>query len=158
MGGLNQYQYTQNPVNWIDPFGLKECETELEYVHQLKKGKRTNLAELKRQIKGQIDAMNAIIKSEGMAGLKRRILAYTPELEQEGRAHVRGLTPAPEGQAWLHEPDMRAGGRPTDVTGLGDRRTNSIIGGQATRVSEDILKMPNNTTKIVPKITILPAK
>ena len=158
MGGLNHYQYTPDPVNWVDPYGLKACTSELEYVHQQKKGKRTNLAELRRQVRGQIAAFNAIIKREGMEGLKKRIRAYGPELEQEGRAHVKGLTPAPEGQAWLHEPDMRAGGRPTDVTGLGDRRTNSIIGGQATRVSEDILKMPNNTTKIVPKITVLPPK
>jgi RHS repeat-associated protein len=27
LGGLNPYDYTLNPVNWVDPLGLEECET-----------------------------------------------------------------------------------------------------------------------------------
>lgn len=48
----------------------------------------------------------------------------------------------------LHEPDMRTGGKPTDVTKVGDKRINSILGGQADRIARDILKMLDETTKI----------
>ena len=32
MGGINQYQYEPNPVNWVDPMGLlcKEGEEKLD--------------------------------------------------------------------------------------------------------------------------------
>jgi hypothetical protein len=53
---------------------------------------------------------------------------------------------------------MKTGGHPTDVSGTGDGRVNSIIGGQAGRVAGDLLKMPDNTTRINAKITILEPK
>lgn len=37
LGGLNEFSYCKNPVNWIDPYGLNECDDEEEYVYQLKK-------------------------------------------------------------------------------------------------------------------------
>ena len=42
---------------------------------------------------------------------------------------------------------MRPGGKPTDVTTVGDKRINSILGGQADRIARDILKMLDETTK-----------
>ncbi len=43
---------------------------------------------------------------------------------------------------------MRTGGKPTDVTKVGDKRIKSIVGGQADKIAKDILKMPGETTKI----------
>ena len=43
---------------------------------------------------------------------------------------------------------MRTGCKPTDVTTVGDKRINSILGGQADRIARDILKMLDETTKI----------
>lgn len=84
-----------------------------------------------------------------MAGLKKRIEAYNPVIEQEGRQYVKTLEPAPEGMSWLHVPDMRIGGGPKDVNGYGVSRNNSIIGGQQNRVASEILNMPDNITKII---------
>ncbi|MER0232142.1 RHS repeat-associated core domain-containing protein [Brenneria sp. g21c3] len=107
-GGINLYAYAPNPLTWIDPFGLK-CGT-VEYRHRQKPGKVTNLRELRRQIRGQIRAFNKILKTEGMVGLKKRINNYNSVLEKEGREYVRRLGSAGDGNVWLHEPDMRAGG------------------------------------------------
>ncbi len=39
LGGLNEFSYCRNPVNWIDPLGLNGCGgDDEEYVYQLKKG------------------------------------------------------------------------------------------------------------------------
>ena len=43
---------------------------------------------------------------------------------------------------------MRTGGKPTDVTKVGDKRIKSIAGGQADRIVTNILKMSVETTKI----------
>lgn len=47
-----------------------------------------------------------------------------------------------------------SGGLPKDVSGTGNRRNNSIIGGQANRIANDILNMSDDTTKIVGKLTV----
>jgi hypothetical protein len=136
----------------------QEVSAELEYVHQLKTNKTTDLDELNRQVNRQVDAMNTIIEKEGMQGLKQRINNYSKELEQEGRAYVITLGPAGEGRAWLHEPDMSVGGAPRDVTVTGERRVNSILGGQARSLRNAILNMPDEVTKITPRLTIRPAR
>jgi hypothetical protein len=40
----------------------------------------------------------------------------------------------------------------------GDSQMNSIIGGQATTLADNILRMSDSTLRIEPKITILPSK
>lgn len=130
---------------------------QLEFKHQLKVDKETDIAELNRQIRRQVAQMNKIIEKEGMQGLKQRIRDYRKNVGP-GRVHVKTLDDPGEGSAWLHEPDMRTGGGPKDVTGTGDKRVNSIIGGQASRLADDILEMPDSTTRIDPKITIIPSK
>lgn len=136
----------------------KAVRADLEYFHQLKATKVTDIAELQSQINGQIYRMNRIIKSEGMKGLKQRILNYTAEVEAEGRAFVKTLAPPKEGMAWLHEPDMRLGGLPTDVWRQGSLRINSILGGQANRLRQAILDLSDDVTKIAGKLTVLPIK
>ena len=150
LGGSNVFQYAPNPVMWIDPFGLA-C---LTYNHKLKPNKKTNKTELRRQIRGQISAMNKIIQEEGMIGLKNRIRNYSTSLEKEGRAYTASLGSAGKNKAWLHEPDMRVGGLPTDVSKTGDKRVNSILGGQAKERAEDILAMPDDTTKITYRLKV----
>lgn len=132
---------------------------ELRFNHQMKADKTTDIAELNRQVENQVAKMNEIIEKEGMPALKQRINDYNKKVEAEGRAHVKGLPPAgldPAGKelAWLHDPDMKTGGGPKDVYGTGDRRVNSIIGGQADRLAKEILKMPDTTTHIQPKIVV----
>ncbi|WP_242600500.1 RHS repeat-associated core domain-containing protein, partial [Erwinia billingiae] len=47
MGGLNEYAYAPNPLNWVDPLGLSPCGTTKfyrtmsheDYEHLLKTGK-----------------------------------------------------------------------------------------------------------------------
>ena len=150
LGGNNVFQYAPNPIGWIDPFGLA-C---LTYNHKLKPNKKTNKTELRRQIRGQISAMNKIIQEEGMIGLKNRIRNYSTSLEKEGRAYTASLGSAGKNKAWLHEPDMRVGGLPTDVYKTGDKRVNSILGGQAKERAEDILAMPDDTTKITYRLKV----
>ncbi|WP_304671098.1 RHS repeat-associated core domain-containing protein, partial [Neisseria polysaccharea] len=144
LGGDNLYQFAPNAQIWIDYWGLAR----LTYRHTIKPDKKTNISELRRQIRGQIKAMNKIIQEEGLIGLKARIRAYNEDVEKEGRNFVKTLGPAGDCKAWLHEPDMRTGGKPMDVTKVGDKRINSILGGQADRIARDILEMPDETTKI----------
>ena len=49
---------------------------------------------------------------------------------------------------------LRTGGLPTDVFRQGNKRVNSIIGGQANRLAQDILNLPDNVTEIVFKLTL----
>ena len=140
----NLYWFASNAQIWIDYWGLA-C---LTYRHTIKPDKKTNISELRRQIRGQIKAMNKIIQEEGMIGLKARIRAYNEDVEKEGRNFVKTLEPAGDCKVGLHEPDMRTGGKPTDVTKVGDKRINSILGGQADRIARNILKMLDETTKI----------
>ena len=53
---------------------------------------------------------------------------------------------------------MAAGGGPRDITGVGDTRNNSVIGGQATRVGNEILGMSGDVTCIVCRLNVIPAK
>jgi RHS repeat-associated protein len=127
----------------------------LTYYHQLKTGKSTNVPDLEGQIRAQVGVMNQIVEREGIAGLQRRILEYRadPTIEAAGRAHVKDLGPAGctecgDPLAWLHGPDMGVGGGPTDVIGKGLLRNNSILGGQANRIANEILTMPSTTKRI----------
>ncbi|NDJ57433.1 type IV secretion protein Rhs [Enterobacteriaceae bacterium 4M9] len=150
MGGINVYQYVPNTLSWFDLLGLK-CGT-IEYRHKQKPNKVTNIRELRRQIRGQVRAFNKILKEEGMSGLKKRINDYNSVLEKEGRDYVRGLGTAGEGKVWLHEPDMRTGGLPSDVSRTGLSRENSIIGGNAPSIARQILDMPDDVTRITSKL------
>jgi hypothetical protein len=127
----------------------------LTYRHQVKAGRTTDIADLKAQIGREVDTMNEIIGAEGIEGLQQRVLAYRadPGIEAAGRAHVRTLGPAGctdcgDPLAWVHRLDMSKGGSPTDVSGKGLLRNNSIIGGQANRLADEILAMPSGTTRI----------
>ena len=53
---------------------------------------------------------------------------------------------------------MRTGGYPKDVTNVGSRRNNSIIGGQANRIANDILNMSDKTTKISGTLKVIEPK
>ena len=88
--GNNLYQFAPNAQIWIDYWGLAR----LTYRHTIKPDKKTNISELRRQIRGQIKAMNKIIQEEGMIGLKARIRAYNEDVEKEGRNFVKTLEPA----------------------------------------------------------------
>jgi RHS repeat-associated protein len=185
--GLNLYAYCKaNPVMYYDPKGYMGCNKdsseqgkddtpgtdknnngaggssdvigELEYVHYEKKNKVTDVKDLNAQVQQQIDGLNRIITEEGMGGLKERVQNYGPEIEAEGRKYVKTLEPAPKGEAHLHVPDMKVGGAPTDVHGTGNRRNNSIIGGQADRISREILNMSDKTTKIIGKLKVIGVK
>lgn len=146
-GGLNVYAYVEDCNISIDPFGLTECT--ITYNHKSKPGKTTDLKELRRQIIEQVGAMNRIIKKEGMAGLKARVRAYNKDLEKEGRAHTKSLGSAGPKKIWAHTPDMKVGGKPKEVSKIpAGSRENSIIGGQAGRISEEILNMSDDVTRI----------
>jgi len=152
-GGINLYGYVGDINSQIDIFELKTYT--IEYNHKQKLGKKTNEKELKRQMNEQIRAYNKILKKDGVAGLKQRVRNYGPELERAGRTHTASLTSAGEGKVWAHTLDMRTGGLPTDVSKIpGGERENSILGGGAKKISEGILNMDNNVTRIVGKLNI----
>ncbi|MEQ5324922.1 RHS repeat-associated core domain-containing protein [Proteus sp. fly-1008] len=151
-GGLNLYQYAPNGLVWVDPWGWK-CGI-IKYNHKTKPNKTTNTRELKRQIRGQIRAFNKILKTEGMIGLKKRINNYSATLEKEGRDYIRTLNSAGDGKVWLHEPDMRVGGLPKDVTRVGLSRENSIIGGNAPSIARQINDMSDDIIKLTSKLSI----
>ncbi|MBE7649230.1 RHS repeat-associated core domain-containing protein [Tenacibaculum finnmarkense] len=154
-GEFGFYNYVGDSNGWVDVFGLTSKTYSLTYNHKKKKNKITDEKELKKQVRGQVRAMNRILKKEGMTGLKKRIRNYK-SIESEGRAYTKKLGSTGEGKAWLHEPDMRTGGLPTDVaTKPGDRRNNSILGGQADKIAKDILNAPDTTTRITAVLNFL---
>jgi tetratricopeptide (TPR) repeat protein len=132
----------------------KEIVGKLEYIHIQKPNKITNTIELERQLIEQIDAMNAILKNEGMIGLKNRIKNYSNVVE-DGRKYVKTLGSAGKDKVWAHIPDMRVGGGPKDISKIpAGLRENSILGGQADKIANDILKMSDDITKIEYKLLI----
>jgi RHS repeat-associated protein len=143
-----------------------ETVAKLTYRHQIKPGKLTDIAELESQIAStQVERMNQIIQQEGIAGLKARILRYRadPSIEAAGRAQVEKLPPAGctecgDPLAWLHGPDMAVGGGPGDVVGKGLLRNNSILGGQANRIADEILKLPSTVNRIEWELAVKPAR
>lgn len=50
-GGDNLYQFAPNTQIWIDYWGLAR----LTYRHTIKPDKKTNISDLRRQIRGQAD-------------------------------------------------------------------------------------------------------
>jgi hypothetical protein len=78
-------------------------------------------------------------------------------IDTAGRTYTKGLTrrlgEPPEGQVWLHEPDMSVGGLPTDVVRSGSARADYVLGGQTNRIAAEILALPDNTTWIQAKYT-----
>ncbi|MCV9931918.1 RHS repeat-associated core domain-containing protein [Flavobacterium sp. LS1R47] len=152
-GGNAFYAYVHDSNSWVDPFGLAECT--LTFRHKTKPGKTTDLKELKRQIREQIKAMNKVIKEEGLQALKDRVANYGPDLEKEGRAYTKSLGSAGQGKIWAHTPDMKTGGLPKDVSKIpGGSRENSILGGQADRISREISEMADDVTKIKWKLDV----
>ena len=98
--------------------------------------------------------MNAILKNEGMIGLKNRIKNYSNVVE-DGRKYVKTLGSAGKDKVWAHIPDMRVGGGPKDISKIpAGLRENSILGGQADKIANDILKMSDDITKIEYKLLI----
>lgn len=49
---------------------------------------------------------------------------------------------------------MKGGGGPEDVTRAGDKRTNSILGGNVGRLSEEILAMSDDVTEFTWKLDL----
>ncbi|MNV35921.1 hypothetical protein D3C71_1273820 [compost metagenome] len=94
--------------------------------------------------------MNKIIQAEGIEGLKARVNAYRsdPSIEAEGRAFAKAFGSADKGNSWLHTPDMATGGLPSDIIGQGSSRNNSILGGNANRIGNEILLLPPTTQSI----------
>ena len=152
LGGLSFYQYVCNVNIQLDILGL--ITALLTYNHKLKAGKVTDIAELTRQMDEQIEAMNKILKEEGIEGLKKRVSDYGPEIEKAGRNHTASLGSAGDGKVWAHTPDMRTGGSPTSVSPIpAGARENSILGGgNARRISQDIQSMGNDVTEVEGKI------
>ncbi len=124
----------------------------LTFRHRLKPDKTTDVQALRQEIKLHVDAWNEIIRKEGMQGLKRRLRQYEqfrPQIEAAGRRHTKGLGSAGEGKVWPHYPDMATGGRPKSAVGLpSDERLNSIIGGQANRLRQEIVDLPDDVTEL----------
>ncbi|WP_431739799.1 polymorphic toxin type 15 domain-containing protein [Morganella morganii] len=77
---------------------------------------------------------------------------YSSDLEKQGREYVRKLGSAGKDYVWLHEPDMRTGGLPSDVKRIGLSRENSIIGGNAPSIARQIMDMSDNVTKLTSKL------
>lgn len=145
-GGIYFYKYVRN-VNWqIDILGLSIVT--IIYNHKLKDGKVTDLAELNRQMDEQIAAYNKILKEEGISGLQERVAGFTPEIEKQGRAYTSSLGSAGEDKIWAHTPDMKTGGSPKDVSSIpAGARENSILGGNANRISREISEMDGDVTE-----------
>lgn len=145
-GGIYFYKYVRN-VNWqIDILGLSIVT--IIYNHKLKDGKVTDLAELNRQMDEQIAAYNKILKEEGISGLQERVAGFTPEIEKQGRAYTSSLGSVGEDKIWAHTPDMKTGGGPKDVSSIpAGARENSILGGNANRISREISEMDDDVTE-----------
>jgi len=131
-------------------------EHTLIYNHQLKPNKVTDVVDLRNQLAEHQTAMNNIIEKEGIVGLQTRIKNYRsdPSIEAEGRAFAKAFGSADKGNAWLHVPDMATGGLPFDIIGQGLSRNNSILGGNATRIGNEILLLPPTTRSVLLELNL----
>jgi hypothetical protein len=148
LGGIALYSYVHDTNRWVDMFGFDKIAT-IVYNHTIKPGTPTDVTELTRQMNEQIEAFNIILQNEGMKGLKQRVRDYGPDLEKQGRTYTASLGSAGDGKIWAHTPDMKTGGLPKDVSKIpAGARENSILGGNARRISDEILHMDDDVTII----------
>lgn len=138
--------------NFADDIGeeiprLDEVSVEFKYKDKFDE------TEFSRQLKGQQDGLNDLTVQEYFDNRERYLKegrskegsqaqklarkealdAKIFELMEEGKAPDVAQTEAKEWmkeQAALHDPDQIAGGDPTKISGLGDRRVNSSLGSQ----------------------------
>ena len=138
--------------NFADDIGeeiprLDEVSVEFEYKDKFDK------TEFSRQLKGQQDGLNDLTVQEYFdnrerylkegrskearkaqkAARKEALQEKIDELMDSGMSRKEAKEEAKEWmkeQAALHDPDQIAGGDPTKIRGMGDRRVNSSLGSQ----------------------------
>lgn len=152
--GLEETAETGKRVadNFADDIGeeiprLDEVSVEFKYKDKFDK------EEFSRQLKGQQDGLNDLTVQEYFdnrerylkegrskegskaqkAARKKALQEKIDELMDSGMSRKESKETAKEWmeeQAALHDPDQIAGGDPTKISGMGDRRVNSSLGSQ----------------------------
>ena len=138
--------------NFVDDIGeeiprLDEVSVEFKYKDKFDE------AEFSRQLKGQQDGLNDLTVQEYFdnrerylkegrskegskaqkVARKKALQEKIDELMDSGMSRKEAKEVAKdwmEEQAALHDPDQIAGGDPTKISGMGDRRVNSSLGSQ----------------------------
>jgi hypothetical protein len=123
-----------NYVGILDPFGVADGINAVWYVGEGLMGREVAFLNAGISAAGALLPYVGDLLKFGKAGVKAAA----------GRAYVKKLPKADKGMAWLHEPDMRTGGLPSDVRRQGSKRINSIIGGNSRWIAQYILKLPDN--------------
>lgn len=160
----------ENEIKLLTP---KRLETQVEIKFNIKsfENNPTDKAEFVRQLKNQEDGLNKLTVKEWLDNIgtwheKGRIPeaakvqqtaredAFRLKLDELQNAGMSYREAKVETQKWLetqaalHNPDIRAGGNPLDVTEVGDAKINSSIGGQWGKGrAEDLEKQIRNLIK-----------
>jgi hypothetical protein len=105
-----------------------------------------DIVDLRAELRLHQDAINQIIREEGIEGLKSRIRqAQDPvvwqQTEQLGRRATKSLGTAGEALVWPHYPDMKIGLDPFAIGPATNARINVILGGNVQRLAEELLKL-----------------
>ena len=131
----------------------------IDIAIRVKSGKPLpNAKDVISQIKKWESAVNAVVKAEGIIGLKGRIqesAQYRNELNKLNAEIRKSLGYAGDDQAWLHEADTVILGEPFAIKGSGDGRTNSIMGANNKRIANEILALPNDTEKLRLRVVLV---
>jgi RHS repeat-associated protein len=129
-------------------------EAILDMMHWIKDEKGLpNLAEFEAELLKHQDALNEIIKNEGMSGLKDRIRSFMDDegrktINQVSRDAKNSLGKAGKNKIWSHYPDAVLGAEPLAIGGVADSRINSIIGAGSKAIRDELLSLPDNTKKV----------
>jgi len=155
--------FTADAGNFSSTGARARLKVELEATHIVKVQKGfPPPEEFAEELARHRDAIQDIIDTEGMAGLRKRIENYQATKDQLDalRSSINdSLGSAGEGRAWSHYPDMVVGADPFAVAGSVDARVNSIIGAASRGWAKELLKIATDTQEttiqIVLKVSIV---
>jgi hypothetical protein len=141
--------FTADAGNFSSTGAQARLKVELEATHIVKVQKGfPPPEEFAEELARHRDAIQNIIDTEGLAGLRKRIETYqaTKDQLEALRSSINGsLGSAGEGRAWSHYPDMVISADPFAIAGSVDARVNSIIGAASRDWAKELLKIATDT-------------
>jgi hypothetical protein len=155
--------FTADAGNFSSTGARARLKVQLEATHYVKVAKGfPPPEEFAEELARHRDAIQNIIDTEGLAGLRQRIETYQAakdELKALRTSIDDSLGSPGEGRDWSHYPDMVVGADPFAIGGSVDSRVNSIIGPASRDWAKELLKLATETeetsVQIVLKVSIV---
>lgn len=111
MGGINLYQYTPNPLGWVDPLGLAPCLS--KKIKKLQEGPSGTVVYVKSKKEADELLKAAFPNFQKVKGIghqkisggnmKQRIKEKIKRFEEDGKAYHKDYALGPDGRPIMHK-------------------------------------------------------